>query len=453
MPESSRRNIVAGYVVLQEGAIEPLVRSDWREATLDQLGRIITGKTPSSRNPEHFGGNVLFVTPRDFDGRRHIDSTERFLTEKGANSVRGARIPSGAVMVSCIGSDMGKSAIAVESCVTNQQINSIVVDPENEPLFIYYNLSNRRDEIRGSAGGSAQPILNKSGFGQLSITLPPLPEQRAIAHVLGTLDDKIELNHRTAQALERLARAIFRAWFVDYEPVKAKAAGAVSFPSMSRHAFESLPTRFIDSQIGPVPRGWAVKAIEDVVTVKGGGTPSTKNPDYWDDGEHCWATPKDMSRLSHPVLLDTERHITDAGIDRISSGLLPVGTVLMSSRAPVGYLAIAGVPTAVNQGFIAMICEGPLPPVFVLNWAQNSMETIKARASGTTFPEISKKNFRPIPVVEPTDDVIAAYQQVVGPLFKLLTACVRENGCLAEMRDFILPRLLNGQVRVEAACG
>ena len=275
----------------------------------------------------------------------------------------------------------------------------------------------------------------------------------SIAGVLGALDDKIEQNRQTAQVLDRLVQAIFRSWFVDFEPAKAKAAGAVFFPSMPQQIFDALPTHFVDSDIGPVPEGWEVKAIEDVVTVKGGGTPSTKNPDYWDDGEYCWATPRDMSRLLHPVLLDTERHITDAGVNRISSGLLPVGTVLMSSRAPVGYLAVAGVPTAINQGFIAMICDGPLPPTFVLNWAYSSMEAIKARASGTTFPEISKKNFRPISIVKPTSDVIAAYRKAVEPLFDLLTACVKENRFLAEMRDFILPRLLNGQVRVEAACG
>ena len=288
---------------------------------------------------------------------------------------------------------------------------------------------------------------------RMAITLPPVAIQRAIAGVLGALDDKIEQNRRTAHALERLARAIFRAWFVDFEPVKAKAACATSFPSMPQPVFDALPTRFVDSDIGPVPEGWEALSIDDVVTVKGGGTPSTKNPEYWDGGEHCWATPRDMSRLSHPVLLDTERHITDAGVNNISSGLLPVGTVLMSSRAPVGYLAIAGSPTAINQGFIAMICDGPLPPIFVLNWVSSSMEAIKAHASGTTFLEISKREFRTLTVVKPTNDVTVAYQQAAKPLFDLLTACAKENVCLAKIRDYILPRLLSGQVRVEVADG
>ena len=160
-----------------------------------------------------------------------------------------------------------------------------------------------------------------------------------------------------------------------------------------------------------------------------------------------------MSRLSHPVLLDTERHITDAGVACISSGLLPVGTVLLSSRAPVGYLALAAVPTAINQGFIAMVCDGPLPSSYVLNWTDHVMDAIKARASGTTFPEISKKNFRPMPVVVPLPTVVCAFASVVDPLFDLMTACMRENNRLAEMRDYLLPKLLSGQVRVEVANG
>ena len=337
----------------------------------------------------------------------------------------------------------------------NQRIGLVEIKEgaEADKRFLFYRLraSDYRHHILATASGSTVRHTSPGRIREFETTLPAITEQCAIAGVLGALDDKIEQNRRTARALERLARAIFRAWFVDFEPVKAKAAGAASFPSMPQPVFDALPTRFVDSEIGPVPEGWEVQGIDDVITVKGGGTPSTKNPDYWDGGNHCWATPRDMSRLAHPVLLDTERRITDAGVKHISSGLLPVGTVLMSSRAPVGYLAIAGVPTAINQGFIAMICDGPLPPIFVLNWVFSSMEAIKARASGTTFPEISKKNFRTFTVVKPTSDVIVAYQQAAEPLFDLLTACVKENVCLAKIRDYILPRLLSGQVRVEVA--
>ena len=208
--------------------------------------------------------------------------------------------------------------------------------------FLRYLIASRSfsEYVLAIQTGTAVPHISAQQIKEFEVALPPLAEQHAIADVLGALDDKIEQNRRSARVLEELARAVFCAWFVDFEPVKAKAAGAASFLSMPQSIFDALPTRFVDSDIGPVPEGWKVKTIGDVVTTKGGGTPSTKNPEYWDGGEHCWATPKDMSRLSHPVLLNTERRITEAAVNSISSGMLPVGTVLMSSRAPVGYLVL-----------------------------------------------------------------------------------------------------------------
>lgn len=173
-----------------------------------------------------------------------------------------------------------------------------------------------------------------------------------------------------------MAAAIFRAWFVDFEPVRAKASGAASFPGMPQPVFDALPATFADSELGPIPEGWEVKPIGDAVEIKGGGTPSTKTPDFW-DGPHHWVTPKDLSSLMDPILLDTSRRLTDAGLAKVSSGLLPRGTVLLSSRAPIGYLAITAIETAVNQGFIAMLPGGSLPPSYLLNWASHYMDDIK----------------------------------------------------------------------------
>src|SRR5690606_21535561 len=267
-----------------------------------------------------------------------------------------------------------------------------------DPEYTYYYLGHPivQDWILRHAVGATMPNLNTSIMASVPLLVPPIDEQRRIASILGSLDDKIEHNRRMAQALERLARAIFKAWFVDFEPVRAKVEGATSFPSMLQEVFDALPTTFLDTEIRPVPWGREAKPIGDVVTVKGGATPSTKNPEFWEGGSFCCATPKDLSRLSDPILLNTDRQITQAGVNQITSRLLPVGTVLMSSRAPVGYLAIAGLPTAINQGFIAMICDGPLPPTYIIHWAHFAMPIIKQRAGGTTFAEISKKNFRSI---------------------------------------------------------
>lgn len=179
----------------------------------------------------------------------------------------------------------------------------------------------------------------------------------------------------------------------------------------------------------------------------GGGTPSTSEADYWRDGTFYWATPKDLSGLQDPLLLNTERRVTEAGLQRISSGLLPVGTVLLSSRAPVGYLAIAGVPISINQGFIAMICDGGLSNYYVYHWTQANMETIKGRANGTTFQEISKSNFRPIPVVVPPKPLVGTFSRHVSGLFAKIECNIRESQTLAATRDALLPKLLSGEVR------
>jgi type I restriction enzyme S subunit len=203
--------------------------------------------------------------------------------------------------------------------------------------------------------------------------------------------------------------------------------------------------------LGEIPEGWRYSTIGDEVTVCGGSTPSTKEPEFWEGGQHCWATPKDLSALKFPVLLDTERKITDAGLAEISSGLLPVGTVLLSSRAPIGYLAIAEVSTAINQGFIALKCDGFLPNVFVLQWCRESMDAIVGNANGSTFQEISKSNFRPLGIVVPYESVLKHFTRSAGSLYRQLAENERESRTLAQLRDTLLPKLISGELRIKDA--
>ncbi|KGQ70026.1 restriction endonuclease subunit S [Chelonobacter oris] len=300
--------------------------------------------------------------------------------------------------------------------------------------------------------GAKMPRGDKGALADFKFRLPPIDEQRAIAHILGTLDDRIELNRRQNETLEAMAQALFKAWFVDFEPVRAKMSGrwqrGQSLPGMPAHLYDLFPERLVASELGEIPEGWRYSTIGEEVTVCGGSTPSTKESDFWEGGQHCWATPKDLSALRFPVLLDTNRKITDAGLAKISSGLLPVGTVLLSSRAPIGYLAIAEVPTAINQGFIAMKCDGALPNVFVLPWCRESMDAIVGNANGSTFQEISKSNFRPLRIVVPSDPVLTSFTRSAGSLYRQLAENERESRSLAQLRDTLLPKLISGELRV-----
>jgi type I restriction enzyme S subunit len=298
--------------------------------------------------------------------------------------------------------------------------------------------------------GAVFDSLKCADIPNFRMPLPPLAEQKRIAEVLGALDDKIELNRRMNATLEATARALFQSWFVDFDPVRAKLDGRT--PSGMDAATAALfPASFEESELGHIPMGWSVQPVGDVIDCVGGGTPSTSEPKYWEGGTHHWTTPKDFSSLQAPILLNTERRLTDAGVDKISSGLLPAGTLLMSSRAPVGYLAISAISVAINQGFIAMKCNERAPNYFMLNWCQHNMHEIEGRATGTTFAEISKQNFRPILMVLPTQDIMTAFSEWVAPLYDQITANLRQSRTLATLRDTLLPKLLFGELSVREA--
>ncbi|MBB4267972.1 type I restriction enzyme S subunit [Roseospira visakhapatnamensis] len=341
-----------------------------------------------------------------------------------------------------------KRALYDRYIVSNKQMKLTPNTKLIDALFLYYYFSSEcgQKQIADQAIGSSVPGFNLGGLKQIKVPVPPRGVQDKVAFLLGALDDKIELNRRMNETLEAMARALFKDWFVDFGPTRAKMDGRE--PTLAPDLWDLFPDRF-DAE--GKPEGWDLSEIGREVEVVGGATPSTKDPAYWNGGVHHWVTPKDLSKLDIPVLLDTERKITDAGVGKISSGLLPPGTVLLSSRAPIGYLAIAEIPTAVNQGFIAMICKKRLPNVFVLFWCYENLDYIKGISGGSTFAEISKKAFRPIPVVVPSNKAMAAFEGIARPLYDRIVANTRESRTLAQTRDLLLPKLMSGEIRLRDA--
>ncbi|WP_241750872.1 restriction endonuclease subunit S [Vibrio vulnificus] len=365
----------------------------------------------------------------------------------------------------------------------NQRVGRInLVDNKKiHPDFIFYWLSLPQNQdflVANSSGSANQANISGKTIESLPTPIVDYEISSAIAKIARELDEKIILNTQINQTLEQIAQAIFKSWFVDFDPVKAKiealAAGGsaddaelaamsvISFKALDElsilkasnpEAFNKLaqtaalfPAAMQDSELGEIPEGWEVSEIGNEVIVVGGGTPSTKNTEFWEDGTIHWTTPKDMSGLNCKVLTNTDRKITEAGLKKISSGLLSKNTVLMSSRAPVGYLALAKIPVAINQGYIAMKCEGRLSPEYVLLWCEHNMEEIKQRASGTTFAEISKANFKPIPVIVPTKSIIDTFTVQVSDIYNIVHANVLQSETLSISRDLLLPQLLSGEL-------
>ena len=306
------------------------------------------------------------------------------------------------------------------------------------------------------------------------LTIPSLKEQKRITDILSGLDKKIELNNKINQNLESIAQAIFKSWFIDFEPVRVKIAAKqegsdpelaamcaisgkseVELQQMAEDDLAKLrataslfPDELVESELGEVPKGWEVSTVGEQVQAVGGGTPSTKNADFWDNGIHYWTTPKDLSNLTDKILLNTERKLTDTGLKKISSGLLPKNTVLMSSRAPVGYLALAKIEVAINQGYIAILPNTKYSAEYLIQWCEANMAEIKGRASGTTFLEISKKNFREINFICSDEKVVTVYTKTAKTLYDEISLKAEENQSLINLRDTLLPKLLSGELEV-----
>ena len=318
----------------------------------------------------------------------------------------------------------------------------------NNPRFAYYLLQTL--DLAAFNSGSAQPSLNRNFLYSIPLKIPRPVEQYGIVDVLKSLDDRITLLRETNATLEAIAQALFKSWFVDFDPVRAKMEGRTP-EGMDEATAALFPDGLETSELGEVPRGWRVMPVGDAIEAVGGATPDTKNEAFWEPPVHCWTSPKDLSGIAAPVLLDTERKVSDQGLAKIGSGLLPSGTLLMSSRAPIGYLALAQVPLAINQGYIAMLPGGLLPPLYMYFWCRHNMDNIKGRANGSTFMEISKKAFRPIPVLVPTNDLVTAFTATTEALFARLTANEHQAQTLSTLRDTLLPRLISGQLRLPEA--
>jgi type I restriction enzyme S subunit len=399
-------------------------------------------------------GDVALIRSQNiYNDGFHRDGIS-YLTAEHAEELSNVEVADGDVLLNITGDSVARSCQVVPEVLparVNQHV--AIIRPDTRvlwPRYLRYYLVSpgMQAEMLSLAGaGATRNALTKGMIEAFEVNAPAdVDEQRAIAHVLGTLDDKIELNRRMSETLEAMARALFKSWFVDFDPVRAKAEGRdTGLPARIAGRF---PDSFEESELGQIPKDWDVRAIGELADVVGGSTPSTGESAYWSNGTHQWATPKDLSSLRTPALLRTERLITDAGLAQIGSGLLPVGTVLLSSRAPIGYLAIAEVPVAINQGFIAMRPRESVPNLFLLLWARSAHEEILSYANGSTFLEISKANFRLIPVVTPPGSVLATFDQIARPLYRRIVCGERESQTLAALRDALLPKLISGDLRV-----
>ena len=281
---------------------------------------------------------------------------------------------------------------------------------------------------------------------QLSIAVPPIEEQRAIADVLGALDAKFEQNRRTALALERLARTIFRAWFVDFEPVKAKAAGKTAIPSLPERAFDALPARFVDSRIGSVPDGWQVKALDEVAAFLN-GLALQKYPPRGDGS--------DLPVIKIAQLRRGSTEGADAANDSIEEKYkVQDGDLLFSWSGTLEAVRWFGGPGALNQ-HLFKVTSSDYPQWLIYEWVHHHLPEFRliAASRATTMGHIKRGHLRQALVAVPPSEFLGHCDEALSPLFKTFATTQLESRKLVEIRDYLLPKLLIGEARVKVAHG
>jgi|TARA_R110002020_G_scaffold270318_1_gene485644 type I restriction enzyme, S subunit len=455
--------------------------SDWKEVSLGEIGRVVTGKTPKTKVIENFGHEIPFITPRDMDDQRIISETERYLSKVGSVSVKNSIIPANSISVSCIGSDMGKSAIAKYLSVTNQQINSIVVSDEFYYKFVYYNLSSRKAEIRGLAGGSAQPILNKSDFSQIKMFVPPLTEQKAIAYILGSLDDKIELNRQMNGTLEAMAQALFKSWFVDFDPVidNALAAGNAipdefAERAKQRKAIEKkdnsdiqnlFPDEFeFTEEMGWIPKGWSVQSFGDLldstiggdwgkpeqddkhtresVIIRGTDIPKLKLGER-SEAPKRWVEEKKLkTRILKPF--DIVIEISGGSPTQSTGRSIIITEQILERLGGVAEPASFCRKFSPLNKFLGLYAGIHLQKIYDDGkmWEYQNQSTGISNFQTTSFLEREE-------LVVPSESVLLKFYETLEPIISKMSS--NQQIELARLRDTLLPKLMSGELRIPDA--
>jgi type I restriction enzyme, S subunit len=320
--------------------------------------------------------------------------------------------------------------------ISTDFVSHVLADPASVAWFKFHAI------------GATMPNLNESIIRSFPFVLPPLGEQRAIAHILGMLDDKIELNRRLNETLEAMAGALFKSWFVDFDPVRAKGEGRD--PGLPQPLADLFPNSFEDSELGEIPKGWKVGPILEHARLISGGTPKTDRPEYW-DGAISWASAKDVSQSNGSILVDTEWAITPQGLEESATQLIPAFcSVVVARGATTGRMVLFGRDMAMNQTCYALATTTQTPFALYCR-LRVEIDALVHAAHGSVFDTITTSTFASSRIVLPPRSVLTAFEERVAPVFQHVLGSIHESRTLTALRDALLPKLISGELRVNGA--
>lgn len=425
--------------------LSAIVPADWEiKSVVDVCQRITSGGTPSRREPAYYDGGVWpWVKTQELQDC-WIDDTEEYITEEAIAASSAKVLPANTILLAMYGATVGQLGILRRPMTCNQACCALIADPEKADFrFLYFQLLQIRSELKNLATGAAQQNLSGTLIKTLRLPFPPIDEQRAIAHILGTLDDKIELNRKQNATLEAMAHALFKAWFVDFEPVRAKMEDRwqrdQSLPGLPAHLYDLFPDRLVDSELGEIPEGWEVSSIGKEFDIIMGQSPPGSTYNDIKDGLPFFQGKTDFG-FRYP-----ENRKYCSAPNRIAN----IEDTLISVRAPVGDINLAWEKCCIGRGVAAIRHTSKSRSfTYYTIWSlQNELRQFED--NGTVFGSINKKQLEEIKFVKPSDSLISFFECSSKLFDDEIRNNIEQSRTLIQLRDTLLPKLISGKLRVK----
>ena len=444
VPEQFRKHIKRDHVAL---AVEDkrVVEGGWRETTLGHVVEFLSGGTPSKAQAAYWNGSVPWVSAKGMKRFRLRDTEDHVTAEGVANGTK--LVPAGTVLLLARGMTLLND---LPVCITerpmtfNQDVKALRPIPGLDPDFLPYLVLGNKHRLLNlvDLAGHGTGRLNSEELKALDVQLPPPPEQRAIAHILGTLDDKIELNRRMNETLEAMARALFKSWFVDFDPVRAKMAGRDT--GLPKHLADLFPDRLVESELGEIPEGWEVMALDTIADFRNGLALQRYRPQTR------------YERLPVVKIAQLRSGKTDSGewatSDICPEFIIDDGDVVFSWSGSLMVMVWCSGRAALNQ-HLFKVTSTRFPKWSFLHNVRSHLANFQTIAAGkaTTMGHIKRHHLSDAKCTVPDRQLLAAADGPLSAIFERSLSANIQSRTLASLRDTLLPKLISGEIRLHAA--
>ena len=402
----------------------------WKKVKLTDLGTIARGKSKHRpRDASHlYGGQYPFIQTGDVKEANHkITSFKQTYSEAGLNQ---SKIwPVGTICITIAANIAETGILTFPACFPDSVIGFIANKEVCDVDYVEYMLQYFKKQVQRYSIGSVQENINLDTFKRVEFLVPPLKEQQAIASILSSLDDKIELNLQMNKTLEEMAMALYKEWFVDFGPFK--------------------DGNFVGSELGLIPEGWEVKQVRDYGKVVTGKTPSSKTPEYF-GSEIPFVTPTDFKNYGRHIF-NAERGISQLGIDNNLNKIISANSIVVTCiGSDMGKVAISKTNCLTNQQINSLIPQESYCYIFLYCFFISQYNLLRTLAGdGTTMPIINKTSFENIRIISPLEDILIKFNSSLLEYDDLMYSNAKENGLLTQTRDNLLPKLISGEIRVK----